>query len=347
VTLDASLLAAKSAARPGERLPVLIRMRERPDLGALKREVAGLAADERRQRVVETLRAAAGRTQAGVLAELFAAQRDGIASAIRPLWSANAVAARLAPAELDRLAVRGDIGVGGPRSRTPYAPGRRAGAAARGPARRAVAGPAVPEARRASGPAAATAPTPVWSVTWIGAPTVWAQGYRGACVLVAIIDTGIDWNHIDLANRIWVNAGEIPGNGIDDDGNGFVDDVHGYDIRKQRRHAARRPRARDPRQRLGRGRRHRRHAHRCRPEARLMAVKVLSASGSGSDANIIAGIEYALANGAQVLNMSLGELCPSPATRAMYRNTADAVAAAGVTFCVAAGNDRSLQRPPT
>ena len=48
-------------------------------------------------------------------------------------------------------------------------------------------------------------------------------------VVVAVIDTGVDYNHIDLRNNIWTNSGEIPNNGIDDDGNGYVDDVHGWD----------------------------------------------------------------------------------------------------------------------
>ena len=47
---------------------------------------------------------------------------------------------------------------------------------------------------------------------------------------VGVIDTGIDYNHPDLAANIWTNPGEIPGNGIDDDDNGYVDDVHGYDF---------------------------------------------------------------------------------------------------------------------
>ncbi|MCH8966097.1 MAG: S8 family serine peptidase [Planctomycetes bacterium] len=46
---------------------------------------------------------------------------------------------------------------------------------------------------------------------------------------IAVIDTGIDYNHPDLLANIWTNPGEIPGNGIDDDGNGWIDDVHGYD----------------------------------------------------------------------------------------------------------------------
>ena len=47
---------------------------------------------------------------------------------------------------------------------------------------------------------------------------------------IAVLDTGIDYNHPDLQANIWTNPGEIPGNGLDDDGNGYVDDVHGYDF---------------------------------------------------------------------------------------------------------------------
>src|SRR6185436_7706876 len=48
--------------------------------------------------------------------------------------------------------------------------------------------------------------------------------------IVAVIDTGVEWTHPDLAANIWTNPGEIPGNGIDDDGNGFVDDIRGWDF---------------------------------------------------------------------------------------------------------------------
>lgn len=65
----------------------------------------------------------------------------------------------------------------------------------------------------------------------ISAPSAWDLSTGSSDVVVAVIDTGIRLTHEDLAANLWTNAGEIPGNGIDDDGNGFIDDVYGWDFR--------------------------------------------------------------------------------------------------------------------
>ena len=64
----------------------------------------------------------------------------------------------------------------------------------------------------------------------IDAPEAWELVTGSDTIVVGVIDTGVDYTHPDLAANIWTNPGEVAGNGIDDDGNGFVDDIHGYDF---------------------------------------------------------------------------------------------------------------------
>ncbi len=69
-----------------------------------------------------------------------------------------------------------------------------------------------------------------WPLRLIKASQAWDVTKGDTSVVLAINDTGVDWDHPDLAANIWTNPGEIPNNGIDDDGNGYVDDVHGWDF---------------------------------------------------------------------------------------------------------------------
>ena len=73
-----------------------------------------------------------------------------------------------------------------------------------------------------------------WGMTKISAPAAWEKTTGSAGVVIAVVDTGVDYRHEDLAANMWRNPGEIPGNGIDDDGNGFRDDVYGYDFAADR-----------------------------------------------------------------------------------------------------------------
>ncbi|MFC1849003.1 S8 family serine peptidase [candidate division CSSED10-310 bacterium] len=160
-------------------------------------------------------------------------------------------------------------------------------------------------------------------------------------IVIAIIDSGVDLDHPDLAANIWTNPGEIPGNGIDDDGNGYVDDVHGYDFAGSAVGALfgdvddedSNPDVFYPDPSCGNGIDDNwldgaadpgvGHGTHCAGLAAgvmdngvgitgvsghcsIMAVRVMNAEGSGQPGDIVAGIEYAVAAGADVISMSLG-----------------------------------------
>ena len=74
----------------------------------------------------------------------------------------------------------------------------------------------------------------LWGMGKISAPQAWERTVGSPGVVLAVLDTGVDYRHEDLAANMWRNPGEIPGNGIDDDGNGFIDDVYGYDFASDR-----------------------------------------------------------------------------------------------------------------
>lgn len=128
----------------------------------------------------------------------------------------------------------------------------------------------------------------------------------GKGTVVAVIDTGVDYTHKDLADNIWVNEGEIPGNDIDDDGNGYVDDVHGVDFVDGDS---------DPMDEHGHGT-HVAGIIAMTPGngggvgvaygAKIMCVRAGQANGSFASSDIAKAIKYATDNGADVINMSFG-----------------------------------------
>ncbi len=145
-----------------------------------------------------------------------------------------------------------------------------------------------------------------WNVNAVRAPEAWAQGYYGQGVIVAVLDTGVDRSHTDLLGSVWQNSDEVAGDGRDNDGNGYVDDVYGwnfadgnantFDTNGHGTHVSGTIAA----ARNGVG------ATGIAYEADIMPVKVLGADGSGSDYGVAQGIRYAVDNGADIINLSLG-----------------------------------------
>jgi subtilisin family serine protease len=184
---------------------------------------------------------------------------------------------------------------------------------------------------------AAAAPDPLLADQWalsdpgaIGAQEAWTQS-NGAGVLVAVLDTGLQLDHPDLAASVWTNPGEVPGNGRDDDANGIVDDVHGAnmfnssanvnDDNGHGTHVAGIIAARHGNGIGGSG---------LAPAARIMPVKVLDSSMAGNTDTLARGIRYAVDMGAKILNVSLnGDVATETVTSAVrYAGEHDAVVVA-------------------
>jgi subtilisin family serine protease len=170
----------------------------------------------------------------------------------------------------------------------------------------------------------------------IDAPEAWAvhtgrtQAEGGP--IIAVIDTGIDYNHPDLKANMWTNPGEIAGDGIDNDGNGVIDDVHGYNAIGDNG---------DPMDTQG-------HGSHCagtiaaagndgtgvvgvNQKANLMAIKIFGDDGSSDAAAIIRAIQYADNNGARITSNSWGGPVPNAGIKQAFADSS-------ALHLVAAGN---------
>ncbi|HQR09412.1 MAG TPA: S8 family peptidase, partial [Gemmatales bacterium] len=169
----------------------------------------------------------------------------------------------------------------------------------------------------------------------ISAPTAWNTTTGSGNTIVATIDSGIDTSHPDLAANLWTNAGEIPGNGIDDDHNGFVDDVHGYNFINST------------------GNNNDDYGHGTHVagiigavgnnglgvtgvnwNVKIMALKFLNYNGSGSTSNALRALNYAVQMGATISNNSWTSPAYDTALETGIRNAG----LAGHIYVAAAGN---------
>ncbi len=170
----------------------------------------------------------------------------------------------------------------------------------------------------------------------IKAASAWDIRHDAPGVIVAVLDTGIRYTHEDLAANMWRNVDEIPADGLDNDANGIIDDYHGANLINE---------TGAPMDDEGHGTfvagligavgNNGVGVTGVCWDVSLMAVKVLDGVGSGSDSTIIEGMEYARAEGADIINASLGIFSdPSPA----MQDAVDALEVDGVVLVVAAGN---------
>ncbi len=197
-----------------------------------------------------------------------------------------------------------------------------------------------------------------WGMINIGTQAAWKVTRGNPNMIVAVIDTGVDYTHEDLLPNLWRNPGEIPDNGIDDDQNGYIDDEIGWDFAKNDNkpydlsmsileilfkggnpghgtHCAGNVAARGDN---GLG------ISGVAPNVKIMSLRFISEKGQGTSADAIKAIKYAVDNGAQVLSNSWGsegedasEGAENKALREMIQYAQDH----NVLFVAAAGNGHS------
>ena len=179
----------------------------------------------------------------------------------------------------------------------------------------------------------------------IDAAEAWSVTTGSPATIVAVLDTGIDLDHPELAGRVWTNPGEVAANGVDDDGNGYVDDVHGWnftsgtnDVRDDNGHGSHVSGTIAASGNDGAG------VVGVAWNATILPLKILAADGGGGVDAAIAAIGYAVREGARVINASWTlDSSSQPLVEAIR-----AAGARGVVFVNAAGNEgANNDRNPT
>ena len=189
--------------------------------------------------------------------------------------------------------------------------------------------------------------TSQWYLEKIGAPRAWDLTQGNPHVIIAVLDTGVDIDHPDLKDNIWKNEVEIPGNEIDDDKNGYIDDINGWDFVNN---------VADPNPKFQEGFTNIGINHGTIVagiaaaqgnnafgisgvswNSKIMPLKVLNDSGEGMVSNVIKAIDYAVQNKADIINLSfVGMGYSSSLEDAITR-----AYKAGVIIVAAAGNEDS------
>lgn len=192
-----------------------------------------------------------------------------------------------------------------------------------------------------------------WGLFQIAASTAWNNTQQGKNIIVAVTDTGVDYNHEDLIHNMWRNSREIVGDGIDNDQNGYIDDVVGWDFYSNDKfpydlsmslsdilfkggnpghgtHVA---------GVIGSGLRNVKGTAGVAPQVSIMALRFISELGQGDTAGAIGAIDYAVQNGASIINASWGSEGEEEGND-LLREAIERAETRGVIFVAAAGNGR-------
>lgn len=299
--IESELQSEMDRRADDEKIEIVVLMKDRYDRAQLCRRADHyVSRASRREFVVGELKAHAEASQFDIRRCLFEMEKSQQVTAPRVLWMSNSLYFSATKTAILDLASRGDvamIGLNQMRQCLRDEPIEEA------PGTREI----------------------VTNVLQVRANEAWALGYRGQNIVVAVIDTGVNYEHADLADHLWDGGSEFP--------------HHGYDVFSHDD---------DPMDDVG-------HGTHCAgtvcgdgtlgtqtgvaPDATLMCVKCLDNFGSGTAASISAGMEWAVEHGCDLFSMSLGIPNSTVAERTLLRHTCEAVLDAGIVGIISAGNE--------
>ena len=300
--LDPLLNQEMNRRSDDERIEVVVLMKAQYDRLQLSRRADFIPTKaERRDFVVNELKTFTEASQHDLKRVLAEMESHGMVSSVRSLWSANTLYFEATKTAILDLAERTDIEIITLNTQHQW-----------------IAEGETPK------PASATRETTP-NITKVKADQVWELGYTGAGVVVAVVDSGVNYNHLDLADHLWDGGEEFP--------------HHGYDIVNDDD---------DPMDDKG-------HGTHCAgtvcgdgtagsltgiaPDATLMCVKSIRGDGFGGAVNIAGGMEWAVEHGCDLISMSLGMVDAGTTDKEILRRTCEAVLDAGIVAMVCAGNE--------
>lgn len=300
--IEPSLLDKMKRCSDNEKIEVFVLMKSQYNRTKLNRRAEYFATRaERREFVVNELKNFAEASQCELKMVLGDMEKQGLVSSPRSLWTANALYFSATKQVIFDLSERNDIEIIGYNVKKKL----------------------IPETGQAylTSPVRETTP----NIPQVNADKVWELGYRGKGVVVAVVDSGVNYNHLDVASRLWDGGEEFPHHGYDivnDDDDPMDDLNHGT-------HCAGTV--------LGDGTSG--SLTGIAPEATLMCVKSIDSTGFGGAVNIAGGMEWSVEHGCDLISMSLGMAGSELSERTLLRRTCESVLDAGIIAAVCAGNE--------
>ncbi len=318
--IDAALTQHLASIDAAEPVRCILVLEERWDTTALVRASGALPVRERAGRVRDELRERATRSRAALDLEVGRLADRGLVQRAAPLWNVNALRLTATRAAIEELAAHPSVALA---RWDPVLPGEATRDATAAPLAPLV--PLVPFAPGGSPPAEL-------NIVQHQAPDAWSLGIDGGGVLVLEIDDGVANNHPALSQAIWSNPNEVA-NGLDDDGNGYVDDLWGWDF------------ASNDNSPYGTGHGTNVAGILCGDGANNGGVVTGMAPGIDlavarifSEGDVLEAMQYAVDIGARVVSCSHSIKFPFDPAYHLFRQAADVELAAGIVHANSSGN---------